>query len=142
MARIVHICNTSQNRNYISLCTDSRLLTVTIVTYVWNTTSTHSGTFQSGRLHTEPDTVKNRHFFFQRGYLDTRSTTGLHLHINPLHFLAHSARYHNFQKIITSPKRHFFGVYFYTECMQYAILLHNTHAQMTTPFHILTLRLP
>ena len=124
MARIVHICNTLQNRKYLSLCTDSRLLTVTIVTYVWNTTSTQSGTFQNGRLHTEPDTVKNRLFsffllssFFQRGYLDTHSTTGLHLHINPLHFLARSARYHNFQKIITSPKRHFSACTFYTECM-------------------------
>ena len=69
MARIVHICNTLQNRKYLSLCTDSRLLTVTIVTYVWNTTSTHSGTFQSGRLHTEPDTVKNRLFSFSFFFL-------------------------------------------------------------------------
>ena len=82
-----------------------------------DTTSTQSGTFQNGRLHTstrhcQKSTFLLLSFFFQRGYLDTRSTTGLHLHINSLHFLARSARYHNFQNIITSPKRHYFGVYF------------------------------
>ena len=50
---------------------------------------------------------------------DTRSSTGLHLHINPLYFLARSARYHMtiLQKIITSPKRQFFQHVIYTECM-------------------------
>ena len=139
MARIVHICNTLQKRKYLSLCTDSSLLTVIIVTYVWNTTSTHSGTFQSGRLHTEPDTVKNRLFsFFLLSFSMGNSilATSFHLHINPLHFLARSALYHSKKKIVPSPKRHFFSESFCIECMYNAILLHNTHAQMTTLFLI------
>ena len=38
------------------------------------------------------------------------------VHINPLHFLARSALYHR-KKIVASPKRHFFSVYFCIECM-------------------------
>ena len=41
--------------------------------------------------------------------------------------------------MVASPKRHFFSEYFCVECMYNAILLHNTHAHMTTPFHILIL---
>ena len=31
---VVHICNTLQNRKYLSLCTDSRLITVKVVTTI------------------------------------------------------------------------------------------------------------
>ena len=41
MAQIVHMGNTLHNPEYLSWCTDSSLLTVIIVIYVWNTTSTH-----------------------------------------------------------------------------------------------------
>ena len=62
MARIVHIlCNTLQNRKYLSLCTDMtsnrHYCNLRVEYYQY-------GTFQNGRLHTEPDTVKNRLFSF------------------------------------------------------------------------------
>ena len=56
-------------------------------------------------------------FFFQRGYLDTRSTTAFHLHLNPLHFLKRISTIQQFSKIFTSPKRHFFQHVIYTDCM-------------------------
>ena len=127
MARIVHICNTLQNRKYLSLCTVSSLLTVVIVTYVWNTTSTHSGIFQNGRLHTEPDTVKNRLFsFFFFFFLLSVGLTRYSLNYWSS-FTYKSAPFSSAQCTIsqfskktspkTSPKRHFFSVYFNIECM-------------------------
>ena len=118
--RVYRLYDTLQNRKYLSLCTDIRLLTVTIVTYVWNTTSTQSGTFQNGRLHTEPDTVKNQLFSFFLLLLSvglTRYSLNLYLYINPLHFLKRISTIPQFSKIFTSPKRHFFQLVIYTECM-------------------------
>ena len=109
--------NSLQNRKYLSLCTDIktsnchyRNLRVEYYQYTKRHLPKRPSTYWT--RHCQKSTFLLLSSFFQRGYLDTRSTTGLHLHINPLHFLARSARYHNFQKIITSPKRHFFGVYF------------------------------
>ena len=36
-----YVYNTLRNQKYLSLCTDSGILIVIIVTYVWNTTSIH-----------------------------------------------------------------------------------------------------
>ena len=87
-----------------SICTKSSLLTVIIVTCVWNTTSTHSGTFQNGRPHTEPDTVKNRLFSFFLSFFFSRANsilaqilTFIYTYIRSI-FSSAFPRYHSFQK--------------------------------------------